>query len=184
MMRLLASDWQFAPNLEIKSAQFFTIITGSDVALSTTINQTPNLVMANPYPANQSVDKWIVSTASGIRADLRDSSPAFVNAAPGSYGNLGYNNLKGPGIFQLNVALSKNFRIRESQTLQVRAEAFNLPNHLNPGTPGGVSATNFGGIATLSAPNFGQITNDISGTNGGLIPGDYRVIQLAMKLIF
>jgi hypothetical protein len=43
---------------------------------------------------------------------------------------------------------------------------------------------NFGGIATLSAPNFGQITNDISGTNGGLIPGDYRVVQLAMKYIF
>jgi len=182
--RLLGSDWQFAPNLEIKSAQFFTVITGSDVALTTTINQTPNLVNANPYPANQSVDKWLISTAPQIRADLRDTSPAFANAAPGSYGNLGYNNLKGPGIFQLNVALSRNFRIREGQSLQVRAEAFNLPNHLNPGTPGGVSATNFGGIATLSAPNFGQITNDISGTNGGLIPGDYRVVQLAMKFIF
>jgi hypothetical protein len=182
--RLLGSDWQFAPNLEIKSAQFFTVITGSDVALTTTINQTPNLVNANPYPANQSVDKWLISTAPQIRADLRDTSPAFANAAPGSYGNLGYNNLNGPGIFQLNVALSRNFRIREGQSLQVRAEAFNLPNHLNPGTPGGVSATNFGGIATLSAPNFGQITNDISGTNGGLIPGDYRVVQLAMKFIF
>jgi hypothetical protein len=182
--RILASDWQFAPNLEIKSAQFFTVITGSDVALTTTINQTPNLLLANPYPANQSVDKWIVSTAPSIRADLRDSSPAFANAATGSYGNLGYNNLKGPGIFQLNVAVSRNFRIREGQSLQLRGEAFNLPNHLNPGTPGGVSGTNFGGIATLSAPNFGAITNDISGTNGGLIPGDYRVIQVAMKFIF
>jgi hypothetical protein len=34
-----------------------------------------------------------------------------------------------------------------------------------------------------TAPNFGQITNDISG-NGGLLQGDYRVIQLAMKFIF
>jgi len=182
--RLLGSDWQFAPNLEIKSAQFFTIITGSDVALTTTINQTPNQALANPYPTNQSVDKWLISNATGIRADLRDSSPAFVNAPTGSYGNLGYNNLKGPGIFQLNMALSRNFRVREGWALQARGEAFNLPNHLNPGTPGGVSATNFGGIATLSAPNFGAITNDISGTNGGLIPGDYRVVQVAMKLIF
>jgi hypothetical protein len=182
--RTLASDWQFAPNLEIKSAQFFTIVTGSDVALTTTINQTPNQLLANPYPANQSVDKWLVSTAPNIPASLRDTSPAFANAATGSYGNLGYNNLKGPGIFQLNVAVSRNFRIREGQALQVRGEAFNLPNHLNPGTPGGVSATNFGGVATLSAPNFGAITNDISGTNGGLIPGDYRVVQVAMKFIF
>jgi hypothetical protein len=182
--RILGSDWQFAPNLEIKSSQFFTVITGSDVALTTTPQQTPNLLNTNPYPANQSVDKWITSTATGIRADLRDTSPAFANAPLGSYGNLGYNNMKGPGVFQLNIAVSRNFRIREGHTLQVRAEAFNLPNHLNPGTPGGVSAVNFGGIATLSAPNFGQITNDISGTNGGLIPGDYRVVQLAMKYIF
>ena len=182
--RMLGSNWQFAPNLEIKSSQFFTIVTGSDVALTTTINQTPNQLLADPYPANQSVDKWLISTAPQIRADLRDTSPAFANAATGSYGNLGYNNLKGPGIFQLNIAVSRNFRIREGQTLQLRGEAFNLPNHLNPGTPGGVSPTNFGGIATLSAPNFGAITNDISGTNGGLIPGDYRVVQLAMKFIF
>jgi hypothetical protein len=79
--------------------------------------------------------------------------------------------------------VSRNFRIREGQALQLRGEAFNLPNHLNPGTPGGVSGTNFGGIATLSAPNFGQITNDISGNNG-LTPGDYRVIQLALKFVF
>jgi hypothetical protein len=40
-----------------------------------------------------------------------------------------------------------------------------------------------GGLQTLTAPNFSQITNDISG-NGGLLPGDYRVVQLAMKFIF
>jgi hypothetical protein len=82
MARLLASDWQFAPSLEIKSAQFFTIVTGSDVALTTTINQTPNLLNTNPYPTNQSVDKWITSTGTGIRADLRDTAPAFANAPP------------------------------------------------------------------------------------------------------
>jgi hypothetical protein len=43
---------------------------------------------------------------------------------------------------------------------------------------------NFGGIATLNSSNFGVITSDISGTNGGLIPGDYRVVQVAMKFIF
>jgi len=181
-MRRLASDWQFAPNLEIKSAQLFTVVTGTDRALTTTPNQPPNLLLGNPYPANQSVDHWLVTNAAA--APIKDAAPAFAAADLGSYGNLGYNNLKGPGVFQLNLAVSKNFPIRERLTYQVRGEAFNLPNHLNPFTPGGVSATNFGGVATLSAPNFGVITNDISATNGGLIPGDYRVIQLAMKLIF
>jgi hypothetical protein len=168
---MLASNWQFAPNLEIKSAQFFTVTTGSDVALTTVANQTPNLVSANPYPCNQTPSQWV-------------SKSAFQNAAPGGYGSLGYNNLKGPGVFQLNLALSRNFPIWEHRMLQVRGEAFNLPNHLNPFTPGnGPVAGNFGGVAPLNAQNFGQITNDISGT-GGLSAGDYRVVQLAMKFIF
>ena len=169
-VRLLASDWQFAPHLEIKSAAYFTVVSGVDRALTTTPNQTPNLV-GNPYPTNQSVDSWITRSA-------------FANPDLGTYGNLGYNNLKGPGVFQLNLALSRNFAIREKKTVQLRAEAFNLPNHLNPFAPGvGPVAGNFGGLAQLNAPNFGQITNDIS-SNGGLTPGDYRVIQLAMKFVF
>jgi hypothetical protein len=170
MLRILASDWQIAPNMHIKDSQLFTVVTGTDVALTTTPNQTPNLVNTNPYPTNQGVEQWV-------------SRSAFQNAPLGSYGNLGYNNLRGPGVFQFDMALSRNFRIREGHAFQVRAEAFNLPNTLNPYTPGGISGVAFGGIATLSAPNFGQITNDISG-NSGAIAGDYRVVQLAMKYIF
>jgi len=39
------------------------------------------------------------------------------------------------------------------------------------------------GSINLNSSNFGHITQDISG-NGGLLPGDYRVIQLALKLAF
>ena len=69
--------------------------------------------------------------------------------------------------------------------MEFRAEAFNLPNHLNPFTPGigPISTTLFGGQQNQNASNFGQITNDISGNNG-LLSGDYRVIQLAMKFKF
>ena len=180
VMRILASDWQFAPNLEIKSAQLFTVTSGSDRALTTTPNQTPNLVSANPYPSNQTVDHWICGSA----VTTSCGSPAFALPALGTYGNLGYNNLKGPGVFQLNLAVSRNFPIREGKVLQVRAEAFNLPNHLNPFVPNASPVSgNFGGVVGLNSPNFGQITSDISGT-GGLSAGDYRVVQLAMKFIF
>ena len=89
---------------------------------------------------------------------------AFTSAAPGTYGNLGYNNLKGPGVFTLNVALSRTFPIRESMSLQFRAEAFNLPNHTNFNTP----------VATLNSGSFGQIQS----------AGDPRIVQLAMKFVF
>jgi len=184
LLRVLASDWQFAPNLEIKSAQFFTVVYPPDQALTTITNQTPNLLLSNPYPANQSIDHWLITTASG--APIKDSAPAFAPAALGSYGNLGYNNLKGPGLFQLNIAVSRNFVLHERQTLQVRAEAFNLPNHLNacvPNIQSPIAGGNFGNLVPLNSPNFGQIQCDIS-ANGGLTLGDYRVVQLAMKFVF
>jgi hypothetical protein len=172
-LRILGSDWQVAPILSIKSAQFFTVYSGFDNALSGQTLQTPNLVNTNPYPANQSVDNWISKSAF-----------AWVPGSPGAplppaYGNLGYNNMKGPGVFQLNLALSRNFRVAESKTIQLRAEAFNLPNHLNAAAPGAAGTSN----NNLTAPNFGKLINDISGNNG-IGAGDYRVIQLAMKFIF
>lgn len=176
-LRIVGSDWQVAPILFVRSAQLFTVTSGVDSAVSGQGNQTPNLLMQNPYPANQSVDHWLITTAPA--APVKDAAPAFQAAAPGTYGNLGYNNLKGPGVFQLNLALSRNFHLGESRTLQVRAEAFNLPNHLNPLPPG----AGIGLPLALNSPNFGKITNDISGNNG-IGAGDYRVVQLAMKFIF
>jgi hypothetical protein len=170
-VRRLASDWQVAPILVIKSAMEFSVFSGSDRALTTVPNQPASLVNTNPYSSNQSVNSWL-------------NPSAFAQPALGTYGNLGYYNLKGPGVFQLNMALSRNFAVGEKRVVQLRAEAFNLPNHLNPFAPGAfTSGNNFGASASLSSSNFGQITSDISGNNG-LLNGDYRVVQLAMKLVF
>jgi hypothetical protein len=161
-LRLLASDWQISPILQMKSAQYFSVYSGTDVALSNVLatTQTPNLVSTNPYPTNQTVETWI-------------NKSAFANPAPGSYGNLSYNNMKGPSVFQLNVGLSRTFPVWEKSTIQFRAESFNLPNHLNASTP----------VSALNASNFGTITSDISGNNG-LSSGDPRIIQLALKFVF
>jgi hypothetical protein len=160
-MRLLASDWQVAPILQIKSAQFFTIAAGTDRALTAAANQTANLSdPTHVYASNRNVRQWL-------------NPAAFGPSALGTYGNLGQNNIKGPGIFQLNLALSRTFPIWEKKSIQLRAEAFNLPNHLNPANP----------AASATAANFGQITSDVSGNNG-LNSGDYRIIQLAMKFVF
>jgi len=66
----------------------------------------------------------------------RATASAFGVPAPGTYGNLGQANILGPGMLQLNVALSRTFPVwGEKRTLQVRAEAFNLPNVVNLSTP-------------------------------------------------
>ena len=167
-LRLLASDWEVAPILQIRSAQFFTIVPGTDRALTTAPAQTGNLVDPNGiYNVNQSVNQWINKTA-------------FSQPALGTYGNLGQNNIKGPGVVQWNMALSRNFPIREKMSVQLRGEAFNLLNHLNPAAPGSASSP---GTNSLSSSTFGQILGDISGNNG-LDAGDPRIIQLAMKFVF
>ena len=155
----------------ITSAQLFAVFAGTDRALTTVGNQTPNLVDPNGiYPAEKTANKWI-------------NASAFAPADFGTYGNLAYNSLKGPHTIQLNMAVSRTFAIRERQSIQIRAEAFNLPNHVNLATPGVGGVGGIGRAVTLNSPNFGQITSDISGNNG-LQAGDYRVIQFAMKLIF
>jgi len=77
---------------------------------------------------------------------------------------MGIRNIQLPGSIRIDMGLTRKFRIREKQTVEFRAEAFNLPNHLNPGNPG----------TTLSSTDFGRIRS----------AGDERVIQLALKYVF
>jgi hypothetical protein len=173
MLTRIASNWQFAPIMNIKSAQFYTVTTGVDIALNGEGSQRPSLVPGvSPYVSNHDACTNAPCIAWG-------NPNAFVNPAPGTLGTLSYNSLKGPGVFQLDMALSRIFAIHEKKTLQVRAEAFNLPNHVNPAAP----------APTTNSPTSYAITADISGTNGlqgstGLPDGDYRVIQLALKFVF
>jgi hypothetical protein len=165
ILRDVASDWQISPLMSIHSAQLFSVTTGIDGALTGQPTQTPNLC-GNPYPANQSVNNWL-------------NPAAFCAPVPGTYGNLGLNNLKGPGIFQFDLALTRIFAIKEKRSLQLRAEAFNLPNHLNPAIPGTGNPV----LSTTNSASFYRITQDISGT-GGLTAGDPRILQIALKFLF
>jgi hypothetical protein len=173
ILRRVASDWQFAPIMNIKSAQFYTVTTGTDVALNGEGLQRATAVAGvSPYVANQNACTNAPCIAWGNPA-------GFVNPAPGTLGTLSSNSLKGPAIFQFDLALSRTFIVREKKTLQLRAEAFNLPNHVNPAAP----------APTTSNPTSYTVTSDISGTNGlqgstGLPDGDYRVIQVALKFAF
>jgi hypothetical protein len=106
----------------------------------------------------------------------------FSQEAFGTLGNFGREGLTGPRLFNLDLALLKSTRIRESLNLQFRAEVFNILNHTNLGLPGagGNASPIFTGTATPTAvlarvPTAGQITSFA-------VPS--REIQLGLKLIF
>ena len=54
----------------------------------------------------------------------------------GTFGNWDRNTVVLPGIMQWDLSTQKNFRITEGQEIQLRFEAFNLPNRLNWSNPG------------------------------------------------
>jgi hypothetical protein len=62
------------------------------------------------------------------------------------------------------MGLTRKFQVRENQAIEFRAEAFNLPNHMNPGNPG----------TTLNSTTFGRIQS----------ASDPRIMQLALKYVF
>ena len=165
-LRTLVSNWQVSIAMQAKSAQFFTVTSGIDYALDGQGNERPNLVNASGiYSSNQGPGGWI-------------NSSAFANPATGTVtGNLGADNLKGPAVLQIDMALVRSFHVWEKTTLQARFEAYNVPNIVNFSNP----------VATLNSGTFGTITSDISGSQaGGLVAntGDPRILQLALKYLF
>ena len=168
--RRLLSDWQIAPILQIHTGQWLTVTSGTDRALTTVTGQTVNQVLANAYAANKGSENG--------NDTLNWLNPAaFSIPALGTYGTTAYGNVQGPGMIQLNMALARTFPLREKMTFQIRAEAFNLPNLLNPGNP----------TVALNSALYGVINSDQSGNIGGSLQvnaGDYRIVQLAAKLVF
>jgi hypothetical protein len=160
-VRAFATGWQISGIVRILSGPYLSITSGLDRALTATSDQGPNQVLASPYAANQSMAQWF-------------NPAAFAQPALGTYGNVGAKtgtgdprvggNFLGPGSVQINMGLTRKFAVRENQTLEFRAEVFNVPNHVNPGFPNLV----------LSSATFGRI----------LTASDPRIMQMALKFVF
>ncbi len=159
-LRLLASGWRLAGIYRVSSGGFLTITSGVDRQLSGVQNQRPNQVLANPY-GNKSITNYL-------------NPAAFALPALGSLGNMRPYNIAGPGTWQFDVALSRVFKVRETQRMEVRAEAYNVTNSFRPGVVGTAPVGVGAPVTNFSAGNFGQI-------NASLDP---RIMQFALKYIF
>ncbi|MCU1302289.1 MAG: hypothetical protein JWQ87_2573 [Candidatus Sulfotelmatobacter sp.] len=104
-------------------------------------------------------------------------------------GNVPRNFLRGFGATQWDLAIHRDFPIRESIRLQFRAEMFNVMNHPNFGPPkADISSGGFG----LSRQMLGQSLTASTGSSnlggGALSPlyqlGGPRSVQVALKLSF
>jgi hypothetical protein len=162
----LLGGYEFSGILTINSGLPFTVFTkrgdGDPAAVGVNTSGAPNNgSVATPRP-NQ-----IGDPNNGPKTfDQFFNIAAFARVTvAGASGNERRGAVNGPGLWRYDMALLKNTRIRESTSLQFRAEAFNLFNHTNFQTVGTTLTT---------TSTFGHVT----------AVRDPRIMQLALKLNF
>jgi hypothetical protein len=120
---------------------------GSGLPFTPTVNNAPLLnadfnsvradVVGDSHVANQSASLWF--------------NPAAFSEPQQPYrnGTASRNSLRGPDLAVSNLSLSKNLLQTERRSLEIRADAFNVFNHVNLGLPD----------STIDAEGAGQITH-------------------------
>jgi hypothetical protein len=173
----LLGGWKVAPLIHASTGQPLNLnyggaAAGTDFSRTSLGNDRPNQLLPNGYATSSACsnttsicDQWL-------------NPLAFSTSIPvGSYGDVGRNALRGPGTFNFDLALSRQFKVTERFILEARAEAFNIINHTNfvgAISPGGTVAAFTTMNTNASSSTFGQPQAAF----------DPRILQFALKLYF
>jgi hypothetical protein len=152
--------WQLSGIVTIQSGAPINVVLGGTSAGSIVqqAGNRPNVNGLITYP--HTVGEWF------------DTS-VFSTPAPGTFGDLGHNAIRGPGRDNWNLSIFKTFAFTERLRFEFRAESFNTWNHTQ--FKGDQNGSFGNGIDTnTSDSRFGQVTAAF----------DPRVFQLGAKLIF
>jgi hypothetical protein len=138
-----------------------SLFSGPVYGVSTQVN-TCECASAGPQRANILRDPALPS---GQRTLARwFDTAAFTQPDRFLFGNAARAVGRSPGRANFDVAVMRNFQMRERFRIQLRGEAFNAANRANFGNPG----------TTLNGPNFGAITT----------ADNARILQMALKIYF
>jgi hypothetical protein len=141
--------WSVSPILTIVSGAPLNLTVNGNPS-NTGQSDRPNVV-GDWHLDNPTVDQWF-------------NTAAFVANERYTLGNASRNMLRGPGTFNLDVALRKAFPLSSGLRGEVRLEQFNATNRAPLGNPN----------TQVGNPNFGRI----------LTAGPGRSTQLSIKLLF
>jgi len=155
--------WQLSGLLQARTGRPLTITasrSSADLPDGNSSSQRADRVPGVPeYPSDKTTTMWF-------------NTAAFAVPARGTWGNAGRNILRGPGLFQVDLALQRRFAINGARNFELRMEAFNAFNRVNLGNPG---------TAVTSPGSFGQITGPLNSQYG---TGTARQIQFMLRLNF
>ncbi len=160
-LRAAIGGWELSAVVLAKSGTPFDVIAGSDGEgfgnVDGSPSDRPNLL--DPTILGRSVDDPDTSALQVPKSAFQFIQPHDIA------GNLGRNVFRKDGIFNVNLAVSKEWALPGDTTLLLRAESLNLLNHPQFAEPG----------KELTSPNFGQITNTLN---------DGRAFKFGLELAF
>jgi hypothetical protein len=158
-VRHALGGWQASGIVRMWSGRPFDVVMSSDVAgIGAVQNQRPDVIADTKGP--RTVEEWF-------------NRSAFARPRTGTFGNMGRNSLRGPGVNKWDLSLFKNFTLSERLRLQFRSEFFNAFNH--------PSFTTVGSTLTVTATGVNPLLNNFAVVTG---TRDARVLQFALKLTF
>lgn len=169
--RWVLGDWQISGVL--------TLMSGTPMTFGTTVS--PNAAGNTLTP--DMVGQFIVlhNVAGTLGTDLwfdtsQFKQPLDADGKTPHWGNLGHNNVSGPGLGNLDMSLVRRFRITERFKCELRADSTNFTNSpafANPNT-------------TVGNVNFGRITSTLAGliANQGTGGTGPRAVQVGLRLTF
>jgi hypothetical protein len=155
LLRHTLGGWEASGIVQIQSGFPFTVRSGSDNSRSGQGLDTADLV-GTPFLSSgsrgQKVQQWF-------------NIKAYAVNALGTFGTVGINTLRGPGLWNADLGINKIFSLGEQRQVQFRSEFFNVFNNVNLGLPN----------STVISSSFGRITSTTTPP---------RVIELALKFRF
>ncbi len=157
LLRSVVGGWEHTGIMTLQSGGPFTVTAGQDQS-GTGLNHDRAVEASGVDPYQHGA----CGTTSAHCVNWLNTN-AFSVPAAGTFGTLGKNGLRGPGVFGWDMGLFKNFPIREQISFQFRAEFFNVFNHTNLNNPtASVSGSGFGTISGSGSPRIGQMALKMS----------------------
>jgi hypothetical protein len=143
VFRNVVNGWTISPIIKLRSGSPFTVLNGIDANLDGVSNTDRAQLVGDPNLDHPSANLWFNTKAFAQNA-------AVTGVA--TDGNSPRDFLDGPGYRDIDLAISRNFKITERFALEFRAEGTNAFNMVSLNNPGNT-------YSTSSTSTFGKITS-------------------------
>jgi hypothetical protein len=149
-LRYLASGWRLSTLYRVRTGNYMSVTAGSNLDLArngSNVNSQPALYVGGDT----------IGDHSGRPNTYWINRSAYKLPSLGTFGNAGTRTVAGPNQWDLDVAVTRTFRMTERQRLEFRWEAYNVTNSFRSQNPNSDASNQlFGEIRAARDPRIMQ----------------------------